>query len=79
MLAIIAAPFLANPFELFDASAYAALALYALSLGFVWGYGGMLCFGQSVFFGLAAYTYAVAAINFGDSTPALLMSTSTRP
>lgn len=73
-LATIAAPLLADSFELFDASAYAALALYALSLGLVWGYGGMLCFGQSVFFGLAAYAYAVAGINLGDSTPAILIA-----
>jgi len=39
-------------------------AMLALSLGFVWGFGGILCFGQAAFYGLGAYTYALAAINF---------------
>jgi ABC-type branched-subunit amino acid transport system permease subunit len=47
------------------------MAMLALSLGLVWGFGGILCFGQSAFFGLGAYTYAIAAINIGDSTCAV--------
>ena len=48
-------------------------AMLALSLGLIWGYGGILCFGQTAFYGLGAYTYAIAAINIGESTvPALL-------
>lgn len=39
-------------------------AVLALSLGLVWGVGGILCFGQGAFFGLGAYAYAIAAINF---------------
>ncbi len=39
-------------------------AMLALSLGFIWGFGGILCFGQAAFYGLGAYTYALAAINF---------------
>lgn len=42
--------------------------LFALSLGLIWGFGGILCFGQAAFFGLGAYTYAIAAINIGEST-----------
>jgi urea transport system permease protein len=44
-------------------------AMLGLSLGLIWGFGGILCFGQAAFFGLGAYTYAIAAINFGESTP----------
>lgn len=43
-------------------------AMLGLSLGLIWGFGGILCFGQAAFFGLGAYTYAIAAINFGEST-----------
>ncbi len=46
----------------------AIYAMLALSLGLVWGYGGILCFGQSAYFGLGAYAYAIAAINIGEST-----------
>lgn len=42
-----------------------AYAMLALSLGFIWGFAGILCFGQAAFFGLGAYSYAIAAINFG--------------
>src|SRR4249919_2523218 len=37
----------------------------ALGLGLLWGYGGMLSFGQTAFFGLAGYAYGVIAINLG--------------
>jgi branched-chain amino acid transport system permease protein len=40
-----------------------AFAILALSLGFVWGYGGILCFGQAAFYGLGGYAFAVTAIN----------------
>ena len=53
---------------------FASMAVLALSLGFIWGFGGILCFGQTAFFGLGGYAYAVAAINFGDSTPAILLA-----
>jgi ABC-type branched-subunit amino acid transport system permease subunit len=45
-----------------------SMGIFALSLALLWGYGGILCFGQSAFFGLGAYAYAIAAINFGDTT-----------
>jgi branched-chain amino acid transport system permease protein len=49
-------------------------ALFALSLGMMWGYAGLLSFGHSAYFGLGAYTYAVAVINIGESTTPLLLS-----
>jgi len=47
---------------------FCVMALLALSLALVWGMGGIIALGQSMFFGLGAYTYAVVAINTGDST-----------
>lgn len=55
-------------FALINGTVFVALAILALSLGLVWGFGGIMCFGQTAFFGLGGYAYAVAAINFGDST-----------
>jgi ABC-type branched-subunit amino acid transport system permease subunit len=49
-------------------------ALFALSLGIMWGYAGLLSFGHSAYFGLGAYTYAIAVINIGESTGPLLLS-----
>lgn len=53
---------------------YVAMAVFALSLGLIWGFGGILCFGQAAFFGIGGYTYAIAAINFGDTTGAVLLA-----
>jgi branched-chain amino acid transport system permease protein len=49
-----------------------AFSVLALSLAFVWGCAGIFSFGQAAFFGLGGYAYATAAINFGDSTPAIV-------
>ena len=46
--------------------------MLALSLGLVWGFGGILCFGQAAFFGLGAYVYAIGAVNVGESTLPML-------
>ena len=45
-------------------SQFLALGLLALSLAVVWGYTGILSFGQVAFFGVAGYTYGVIGINF---------------
>ena len=50
------------------------LALLGLSLGLVWGYGGILCFGQTAFFGIGAYVYAIAAQNFGETAGAIVIA-----
>ena len=57
-----------------NVTVYMIMAILALSLALIWGFGGILCFGQSAFFGLGAYTYAIAMINFGESTAPLLLS-----
>ena len=48
--------------------------MLGFSLGLIWGFGGILCFGQAAFFGLGAYTYAIAAINFGESTIPMILA-----
>jgi len=73
LLAAAAAAFFVLPrsagmFVLIDGTIYAALSVLALSLGLVWGFAGILSFGQAAFFGLGGYTYAVVAINTNDTT-----------
>ncbi|PCH67987.1 MAG: branched-chain amino acid ABC transporter permease [Rhodobacteraceae bacterium] len=48
--------------------------MLGFSLGLIWGFGGILCFGQAAFFGLGAYVYAIAAINFGESTWPMILA-----
>ena len=76
--AVIVVAFVAMLFgpSLLDIYTLTILIIYgllAMSLGLVWGFGGILCFGQAAFFGLGAYAYAVAAINFGESTAPFLL------
>jgi urea transport system permease protein len=49
-------------------------ALFALSLGLMWGYAGILSFGHSAYFGLGAYVYAIASVNIGESTIPLILA-----
>jgi branched-chain amino acid transport system permease protein len=65
---LIGLPIVLDLYGLLQITVYVIFAILALSLAFVWGYGGILCFGQSAFFGLGAYAYAIAAINIGEST-----------
>ncbi|MGJ5180375.1 branched-chain amino acid ABC transporter permease [Bradyrhizobium oligotrophicum] len=77
LLAIVAIAIVPGVIELFalmQLTLFAAMAVLALSLAFIWGFGGILSFGQTAFFGLGGYAYAVAAINFQDSTPAILLA-----
>ena len=48
--------------------------MLGLSLGLVWGFGGILCFGQAAFFGLGAYSYAICAVNVGESTLPMIVA-----
>lgn len=70
----VGVPQVVDQFGLLQLTVFAAMCILALSLGFVWGYGGILCFGQSAFFGLGAYAYAVTAINAGESTLAMALA-----
>ena len=67
----LALPTVINTYTL---TVLAIFGLLGLSLGFVWGYGGILCFGQAAFFGLGAYVYAISAINIGESTLPMLLA-----
>lgn len=74
LAAIVLVPMVYNEYEILQMMIFVILALLALSLAFIWGFGGILSFGHAVFFGLGAYSYAIAAINFGETTSALLMA-----
>jgi len=48
--------------------------MLGLSLGLIWGFGGILYFGQAAFFDLGAYTYAIAAIKVGESMLPMILA-----
>ncbi|WP_436927931.1 ABC transporter permease subunit [Halosimplex amylolyticum] len=65
VLALAALPAFASGAQF---SLFLVLALLGLSLSAVWGYSGVLSFGQVVFFGVGGYTFGVVSINFPDPT-----------
>ncbi|HUH87117.1 MAG TPA: branched-chain amino acid ABC transporter permease [Pusillimonas sp.] len=72
LILIFVVPLVAEVYTLYNFTVFAVLAMLALSLGLVWGMGGILALGQSAFFGIGAYVYALLAVNLGDSTWAVL-------
>ena len=74
LVLLFAGPHIFDLFTLFKVTLFVAMAILALSMGFIWGYGGILCFGQSAFYGLGAYTYAIAVGNIGESTAPFLLA-----
>ena len=75
MLALLfAGPEVFDLFVLLKVILFVSTAMLALSMGFIWGFGGILCFGQSAFFGIGGYAYAIGVINMGESTVPILLS-----
>ena len=73
VLLVFAAPSVLSEIALIDVTVFAAMAMLALSMALVWGFGGILSFGQSAFFGLGGYSYAIGVLNLGDSTLPVLL------
>jgi ABC-type branched-subunit amino acid transport system permease subunit len=74
VLLLFGLPMVIDEYTLLQVTIYAVMSILGVSLGFIWGYGGILCFGQAAFFGLGSYTYAIAVINMGDSTVPFLLA-----
>ncbi len=65
---IVLLPLILIPYgdKAFTANLLAQFLIYgllAMSLGLIWGYGGIMSFGQTAFFGIGAYTYGIVALN----------------
>jgi ABC-type branched-subunit amino acid transport system permease subunit len=57
-----------------NGSVYASYGVLALSLALIWGFAGILSFGQAAFFGIGGYAYAIAALNFDNTTAAAVIA-----
>ncbi|MEL7026123.1 MAG: branched-chain amino acid ABC transporter permease [Pseudomonadota bacterium] len=71
-LAFLALPFGVEEWLLGELSILFAYALFAASLAFVWGHGGLLCLGQALFFGLGAYAMGIVTLGLVPGAPWLL-------
>lgn len=61
---MLAYPLVADSYSVGNIAYLLLWVFMALGLSLIWGYGGILSFGQTFFFGLAGYGYGVLAINF---------------
>ncbi len=68
LLLMFGLPQVLDLFGIVQMTVFAAMAMFALSQGFLWGYGGIMSFGQAAFLGIGGYAYAIAVINLGEST-----------
>lgn len=65
--AFVAYPAFASAFAATNVAFYLLNIPMALGLSLLWGYGGVLSFGQVAFFGIAGYTYGIVAGNLQDA------------
>ena len=67
MVGMIAYPLVRGSYAAGQTSLFLVYGLLALSLSLIWGYTGILSFGQVAFFGIAGYTYAIVSLNLGGA------------
>lgn len=68
LLGILLLPMVVSDYTLERITLYMIWIPMTLGLAFMWGQGGVLSFGQTAFFGVAGYSYAIMAINWGAGT-----------
>ncbi len=56
---LIALPAVLSEWRLSQLAQLMSYGIFAMSLSFVWGQAGLLCFGQAIFFGVGAYAMAL--------------------
>jgi len=66
-LFLLIIPILLDGFYLNNISYFMLWTFISLGLALIWGMGGILSFGQTAFFGLAGYSFAIISINFADT------------
>ena len=66
--AMLVYPLFADAYSVGNMAYLLLWVFMAMGLCLVWGYGGILSFGQTLFFGIGGYGYGVLAINLGGES-----------
>jgi branched-chain amino acid transport system permease protein len=74
LAAVLAYPLGADPYDVGNTAYFAIYIFMALGLSLMWGYTGVMSFGQTAFFGIAGYSYGVIAINTSASGAMTIVS-----
>src|SRR5206468_11285192 len=82
-LLLAACPLLVREWRLSQLSQITSYGIFAMSLAFLWGQTGLLCFGHAIFFGVGAYAMALITKGLlpgvGDSTVTGLLAATLLP
>lgn len=68
LIPLAAVPWAFRPYTANVLAVYMIYGLLALSLGLIWGYAGIMSFGQTAFFGIGAYAYGAIGLNLIKQT-----------
>src|SRR3954452_23933233 len=60
-------PLFADSYDVGNFAYFLIWVFMALGLCLMWGYGGMLSFGQTFFFGIGGYAYGVLSVDLGGA------------
>jgi branched-chain amino acid transport system permease protein/urea transport system permease protein len=82
-LLLAACPFVVSEWRLSQLAQITTYGIFAMSLAFLWGQTGLLCFGQAIFFGVGAYVMALITKGLipgvGDGTGTGLLAATLSP
>lgn len=65
VLLLLILPFFADEYLVNNIGYFFIWVFMAMGLSLLWGYTGILSFGQTAFFGVAGYTYGIITLNYG--------------
>ncbi|KYH23933.1 leucine/isoleucine/valine transporter permease subunit [Halalkalicoccus paucihalophilus] len=68
VVALLGYPLVASTYAVANAALFLLYAILGLSLCVIWGYCGILSFGQVAFFGIGGYTFGIVGINLSTTT-----------
>ena len=63
-------PALLDEWGVSQVAQYFTYGIFAMSLAFIWGQAGLLCFGQAIFFGIGAYLMTLTSMDMLPGLPA---------
>jgi branched-chain amino acid transport system permease protein len=63
LVPLLLVPYAFKPYAANALALFLIYGLLAMSLNLIWGYAGIISFGQTAFFGIGAYAYGVIALN----------------
>jgi branched-chain amino acid transport system permease protein len=68
LIPLLGVPWGFKPYTANVLAVYMIYGLLAMSLGLIWGYAGIMSFGQTAFFGIGAYAYGAIGLNLINTT-----------